>query len=911
MAKPEYSEIEILANSYKKDLGRLRSEVRTLKSTQKTVNPFTGIVSGNYWTQTGMPWVTSEGRKAVLTEWFWQPIRGQPRRVDTNELRQFSQTFWITSCVKTLVDEISSLDWDIVPQDDYEYEQVEDFLLEVKNFLKYPNKNNESFESIIRALLKDILELDAGVLVKVFSIDSYDFDMLEPKSGAPMLRPIGQRKMLEIYARDGASFLKETDKFGFVKGYWQYSYQIPAHPMWFNKDEICYVMENPRSMSTYGFARTQAILDLVKSLYYSTLYNKRFFEEVPLPEGVLSVLDTNEQEMNIFMDWWNREFKGQPHKLGLVNKEVKWNAFTIPNKELEFLETQQQYFKFVITMFGLSPTELGLTDNINRSTSQTQSEITKRKGIRPFLDILEKYFNSDIIPEFGFPGIEFTFIYDDPQEKTIKLNNWRMELEMGIKTINEVRNELGLEPLDWGDTPKNSLNVISSPQNMINGDNQPKPAQQITNEIARENTILDERNQQVHDLYSDANRPVGSFKSMNDEINLLAQRLNVSSETVLQGFEIELEHAETVGGDNNTILRIVEDHLKEDREYYTKLSQIEKRDYREVTPQDQQRQSDIEFAEEYYRILVASGVNPKKAREQAQHMRFRARTKGFNASVDAGQYYREPLQVNHGSKGTITQPQVNPDFFPDELGNDYRTNTDTYRSNNQAVGMMPCPICGRFTMNLNTSADDLNQTQTYRCSNCSALLSQEDIDSLVLDNFTETLEQEPSYEPITKPFWSPKSFNDMTIKDWVGFDFHKSMNEIDEYIDSKEYIQLLQSYLSDLSSDNRSKIRQIIKDGILHGNSITLIRDRIAKLLKDTTRAELITRTELVRVTNHGNAERMKERGFDKAMWLSAPEDGRLCEQCHKLNRKIFPINKAKDMIPLHPNCRCTISEYV
>jgi hypothetical protein len=51
----------------KKEVARLRSEVRKL-NLQKVVNPFTGIVSGNYWTQTGMPWVSSEGRKAVLTE---------------------------------------------------------------------------------------------------------------------------------------------------------------------------------------------------------------------------------------------------------------------------------------------------------------------------------------------------------------------------------------------------------------------------------------------------------------------------------------------------------------------------------------------------------------------------------------------------------------------------------------------------------------------------------------------------------------------------------------------------------------------------------------------------------------------------------------------------------------------------
>lgn len=65
-------------NSTKKEVARLRSEVRKL--TEKETNPFTGMVFGNYWSQTGMPWISESGRKSVLTEWFWQPIRGQPRR---------------------------------------------------------------------------------------------------------------------------------------------------------------------------------------------------------------------------------------------------------------------------------------------------------------------------------------------------------------------------------------------------------------------------------------------------------------------------------------------------------------------------------------------------------------------------------------------------------------------------------------------------------------------------------------------------------------------------------------------------------------------------------------------------------------------------------------------------------------
>ena len=76
----------------KKDLSRVRSEINKVSKqldlmnkpanveTTKLSNPFTGGVTGNYWTQTGMPWVSDDARKAVLTEWFWQPIRGQPRR---------------------------------------------------------------------------------------------------------------------------------------------------------------------------------------------------------------------------------------------------------------------------------------------------------------------------------------------------------------------------------------------------------------------------------------------------------------------------------------------------------------------------------------------------------------------------------------------------------------------------------------------------------------------------------------------------------------------------------------------------------------------------------------------------------------------------------------------------------------
>ncbi len=71
--------------SMKKEISRLRSEVRKLSETRKDINMFTGFPTGNTWTQGGMPWASGEGRKAVLTEWFWHDYKSQKNQSVDNQ----------------------------------------------------------------------------------------------------------------------------------------------------------------------------------------------------------------------------------------------------------------------------------------------------------------------------------------------------------------------------------------------------------------------------------------------------------------------------------------------------------------------------------------------------------------------------------------------------------------------------------------------------------------------------------------------------------------------------------------------------------------------------------------------------------------------------------------------------------
>lgn len=986
----------------KKDVSRVRSDVRRILNkleekeapkidAQKVAGsekaPFTGGVTGNYWTQTGSPWVSDEARKAVLTEWFWQPIRGQPRRVDTNELRQFSQTFWVNSCVTVLSDEITSMDWDIIPKEDYEYEEVSEIIKKRKEFLKHPNKNRESFTIVIRAALKDILELDAGVLVKVFSRESYDFDQLEPKSGAPMLKEKGQREMVEIYARDGASFLAETDKFGFVTGYWQYSYQIPAHPMWFNRDEICYIKRNHRSMSPYGYAPTQAVLDLIKSLHYSTIYNKRFFEESSIPDGVLSLMNTSKPEMDNFVSDWNSSFKAQPHKFAAVNSDIKWIPLGAMQKELEFLETQAWYYKLVIAMFGLTPAELGITDDVNRATAATQAELSRRKGIRPLLKLLEDYINEEIMAEFGDEGIQFQFIYDDPTEKNQALINAELELKLGLKTVNEVRDEWGLAPVPWGEGQFNQYSQQGQQGQEGEGSKDDQfGEEQGGNEYTENRERAEGKYEEISkDFFfkgkEDFKKEV-SYKKDNGE-EYAHERFNLSNAKLLSRGGSDRSTYELPDGKILKIVKtarglaqnqmegypvdfvpelyekgkdyvVVENYPRDDertKEILIPFKKFSSKDWREkgkellweikkldkkYTGCDFDTLTDFDLiwgdfkkeknwgwsVEEPY--LVDAGTLNRDIMDKEYVKKFRKEwfeivkkrreaqnngTKVLTKGVDDGQYYREPSEVIHTNRGRIDQPQNKRAI--DNL--DLKKPETKKEIKNQTV----CPYCGHPALSQESNPDIVNSADNprFRCAFCHGYFMMQDLlDQQALENLEQLMTGNPSSKPVTVPSWSPKNYDfekesNLLAKELVRYDYSKSFEDIVEYVMSKQYYLLLKKFLSDLSDKDISSITGELIKGVTDNLPIGVVARNIDKIIKDKNRSNIIARTEILRVLNVGNINTMKRRDVKKVMWLAA-HDERTCKICNKFDGKVYKTGEIPE-IPAHPQCRCTVSEFV
>ena len=359
-------------------------------------------------------------------------------------------------CVQTIIEEVAQIPWEIVPKDeDLRESPPEDIQAEIDEatyLLNNPNDNKgETINTLFRAAIRDSLEIDALAIVKGFSLNSY----VQHPAGGFELKPRGQRQLTELFARDGGSFLKETDVNGIEYRYWQYSYLHPAvAPIEFDVNEIVYGMRYPRSYSVYGWGEIQSMETVLNSLINSAFTNATMFQEYSVPSGVISFTGSEEDETRL-REYFRTEIKGRFHKVAVLNKEAKFTPLTYTNRDLEFIQGQQWFSKIVWAIYKLTPSELGFTDDI-RATGKAMSAqglVQKRKAVLPVLRLMEQWMTNQIINEIS-DRIVFAFKYVDKEQEMAEDQADLQKITQGALLLNEYRAKKDMgAPVWYGNQP--------------------------------------------------------------------------------------------------------------------------------------------------------------------------------------------------------------------------------------------------------------------------------------------------------------------------------------------------------------------------------------------------------------------------------------------------------------------------
>ncbi|QDP57858.1 MAG: putative portal protein [Prokaryotic dsDNA virus sp.] len=370
-----------------------------------------------------------------LYNWFWTATLGMPRKVDISELRQYAKSCWVQMVTNAIQKQLMTTDWDVIITDEENEEKFEEDINKVKKLLQYPNRNGMTFWEVWGPWSRDVLEIDAGVIFK-------------GRNAAG--------ELVELFPFDGSRFLFDLEQHGIVNGWYQYSYKYPKNkPLHFKKDEIIYGRVNlSNEQYPYGFSPLQSIMQEVELMIQSTRWNKEYYKNNAVPDGIVSV-PMEKDQMDRFRTNWEQEMKGKAHKLLFHNSEgVDFKPMALSNKDMEWLEGQKWYFHLVFGAYGLSPQEVGFYENSNKSTGESQERITIKNAIKPYLQLISDKINREIVPDLvGHDDIKFEWFTKDDAAEKVEHEQVMAKLNANVITINEVRKMDGLDPVEWGDQP--------------------------------------------------------------------------------------------------------------------------------------------------------------------------------------------------------------------------------------------------------------------------------------------------------------------------------------------------------------------------------------------------------------------------------------------------------------------------
>jgi len=87
------------------------------------------------------------------------------------------------------------------------------------------------------------------------------------------------------------------------------------------------------------------------------------------------------------------------------------------------------------------------------------------------------------------------------------------------------------------------------------------------------------------------------------------------------------------------------------------------------------------------------------------------------------------------------------------------------------------------------------------------------------------------------------------------------------------------------------------------------IKDKLGRTISTKNRASLLARTECIAAHVKGAVEECLRMGYEKGTIFAeyiAGYDDRVCDECARLHMEVFTLEEIRNMIPMHPHCRCT-----
>lgn len=349
------------------------------------------------------------------------------------QLRAFANTELVRLAIETRKDQIERLDWQVKPRGNRKRRgDAEERIRRAERFLARPD-GVTPFATWMRLALEDLLVLDAPAIEKRRNRGGglIGLDVIPGDTIKVLLDETGRRPQAPAPAFQQV-----------IKG------QIWAD---LTTEDLLYLPRNPRPNHAYGFGPVEQIVVTINTMLKRQTAQLAWFTEGNTPPGMVNAPEGwTPDQIKQFQDWFDGRLAGnQAERAKMIWGPAgsKYQAF----KEAPLKDDFDEWLARVVCFaFSLPPTPF--VRQMNRATAETDDTRGLEEGLAPLTRWAKRFLDGVIQADLGFTDLEFAWSSDqeiDP-DKLSQIHD--RDLRNGKRTLNEVREESGLDPVTGGDT---------------------------------------------------------------------------------------------------------------------------------------------------------------------------------------------------------------------------------------------------------------------------------------------------------------------------------------------------------------------------------------------------------------------------------------------------------------------------
>lgn len=364
--------------------------------------------------------------------------------VSFTQLRVLAESYDLMRLViETRKDQVSRMKWNVKYRD--VNKQPDARTDKINKFLMQPDRDHD-WDVWVRALVEDMLVIDAATIYprKTRGGELFALDLVD---GATIKRVIGQ---------DGRTPMEGPAYQQVLKGV------VAAD---FTRDELMYRMRNWRVHRIYGYSPVEQVITTVNIALRRQMNQLQYYTEGNVPEALIGVPENwTTEQIRQFQTYWDDLMEGNTAKRRHA-KFVPGGMEYQPTKDSVLKDQYDEWLARIICMaFSVSPN--AFIAQVNRATAEVSASTAMEEGLAPVMTWIKNTMDAVLVQQFDAADLEFDWVEEVNLDATTRANVHKTYIDAGVLTPDEVREELGRDPL----TPEEKETQGAAPKGAPPGD---------------------------------------------------------------------------------------------------------------------------------------------------------------------------------------------------------------------------------------------------------------------------------------------------------------------------------------------------------------------------------------------------------------------------------------------------------